>query len=369
MALRMRDALEAAFQELVVQYKSQYLSIPALMGGVGIGKTEGALQLSIRMAEVVQDAILFEPIATGEAGDPTDVAGLPWVISMDSGPDGEKEHKVLWVLNRAAYQACRMPTMLLFDDIDKATPLVVNALLNLFVHRRYKDYVLHPKSLMMCAGNRPQDDNSANTLNESIRTRITIIETETHIEDFSAWALEGDEPRIHPVLLGFLQSKPELLHAWSENTYRFPTPRGYREASLHMWEFPDPIHWQAMLTRKLGEGAANSFWGWYTILRHIDVDHILKHGTLKEPVTAPDKMPAEVAAKLGEFAAVFAVVDRLNVKISANHTGLERFVDSLSPELRVAFLLQMKSSTKSAFGKYYPTVAGQIMGGVIKGGV
>jgi hypothetical protein len=135
-----------------------------------------------------------------------------------------------------------------------------------------------------------------------------------------------------------------------------------------MWQFSDSKYWHAMLTRKIGEGAANDFWNWYTILRHIDVDHILQHGALKEPVTVPDKMSADVAAKLGEFAAVFAVVDRLNVSIRKDHAGLERFVDSLSPELRVAFLLQMKPSTKTGFRKEYPVAAGQIMGGIIKDG-
>lgn len=366
MAMRIKEALNAAFEDLVVQYKTQYLNIPCLMGGVGIGKTEGAFQLSIRLCDVVEDSLLFEPVATGEAGDPTDTAGVPWVISVDCGPNGEKDHKVLWVLNRAAYQACHVPTLLLFDDIDKATPMVVNALLNLFVHRRYKDYALHPKSLMMCAGNRTTDDAHANALSESIRTRVTIIEMETNIEDFSEWALEGDEERINPLLLGFLQGKPDLLHKHQEGVWRFPTPRGYREASLHMKEFQDPKRWKKMLERKLGVAAANDFWAWYTILRNIDVDFILDNGHLKEKVVGYDKMPAEVAEKMGEFAAVFAIVDRLNTKIKSNHTGLEKFIDGLSPELRVAFLLQLKEQTKREFRKHYQAAAGKIMGGIIK---
>jgi hypothetical protein len=363
-ALRIHEALEAAFQDLVVQYKRQYLNIPCLLGGVGIGKTEGGAQLSVRMSEVVEDSLLFEPVATGEASDPTDTAGVPWVISLDA--EGGKEHKVLWVLNRAAYQACKAPTLLLFDDIDKATPMVVNSLLNLFVHRRFKDYDLHPKSLMMCAGNRTTDDIHANALSESIRTRVTIIEVEPSLEDFVKWATADDEERVHPLLVGFLQAKPDLLHKPQEGVYRFPTPRSYREATLHMQEFTDPKGWKSMLSRKLGDAAANDFWSWYTILRKIDVDHILDHGKLKEPVSGHDKLPAEVAQKMGEFAAVFAVVDRLNQKIKASHGGLEKFVDGLSPELRVAFLLQMKEATKREFRKHYAGAAGQIMAGIIK---
>lgn len=367
MALRIKDALACAFEDLVVQYKAGYLNIPCLMGGVGIGKTEGALQLSVRMAEVVEDMLLFEAIASGEAADPTDQTGIPWVISVDGAPGSDKEYRVLWALNRAAYQACRVPTLLLFDDIDKASPLVVNALLNLFVHRRFKDYALHPKSLMMCAGNRTTDDVAANALSESIKTRLTIIEVETHIEDFTEWAMaDEDNERIHPMLLGWLQSKPELLHKHEEGVYRFPTPRGYREASVHMQIFSDPKGWKRMLEHKIGTPAANDFWSWYTILRKIDVDYILDNGTLKDRITGNDKMPAEVAEKMGEFAAVFAVVERLNQKIKAGYAGLEKWIDELSPELRVAFLLQLRENTKREFRRHYGKAAGVIMGGIIK---
>lgn len=368
MAMRIKEALDAAYEDLVVQHKTQYLNIPCLLGGVGIGKTEGAFQLSTRLCDVVEDFLLCEAIATGEASDPTETMGIPWVISVDSGSQGSsKEYRVLWALNKAAYQACQVPTLLLFDDIDKATPMVVNALLNLFVHRKFKDYTLHPKSLMMCAGNRTTDDIHANALSESIRTRVTIIEVDTHLEDFIEWANADDTvERVHPLLLGFLPAYPELLHKLEEGVYRFPTPRGYREASLHMQTFKDPKGWKGMLERKLGVGAANTFWAWYTILRKIDVDYILDFGSLKDPVVGTDKMPKEVAEKMSEFAAVFAVADRLNQKIKSNHGGLEKFVDGLSPELRIAFFLQLRDVTKREFRKHYTAAASQIMGGIIK---
>lgn len=366
MALSVKDALEAAFQELQVQYKVQYLHIPCLLGGTGAGKTEGGAGLCLRMCPVVEDEIIFTPIPVGEAADPTETIGIPWVISVDCGPNNSKEYRVLWALNNAAFQACHAPTMLLFDDIDKASPMVVNALLHLFVHRAFKDFRLHPKSLMMCAGNRTGDDIHANALSESIKTRVTIIELEPTLNDFIEWATADGQQLIHPMFLAFLPSKPELLHKHEEGVWRFPTPRGWREASLFMEVFRNPKDWKGMWERKLGVGVANDLWVFYTIISRIDVDYILAHGKLKEPIVGSSKMPAEVAAKMGEFAAVFAVVDRLNQGVKPGHAGLEDFIDSLSPELRVAFLLQLKESAKKDFVRYYPKAAGQIMGGIVK---
>ncbi len=362
------EAKKEALAELVVQHKHRYLSVPGLFGGTGIGKTEMAADLSVEIGEVIGDALLFEPIATGEASDPTDTAGIPWVISVED-PENKvtaKEYKTLWVLNRAAYQACRLPTLLLFDDIDKATPIVVNSLLNLFVHRRFKDFELHPNSLMMCAGNRGKDDVNANELSESMKTRVTVIEVEAKFEDFAEYSKKTDPPRIHPMLIGYLSYRPEHLFMHQEGVYRFPTPRGYRETSLHMFEYDSPDLWKRTIERKLGTPVANDFWSWYTILSKIDVDYILEHGTLKESPEVREGMTAEVAQKMAEFAAVFAITDRLNKKIRDDHTGLEKFTTNLSPELRVAFLLQLHDSVKTKFRKYYKTAAGKIMATVIK---
>lgn len=373
--LRIKDALEAAYQELQVQRDSQYLNIPSLMGGVGIGKTEGAQSLCVRMAHETNDQIMFESIATGEAGDPTDTVGVPWVINVNPNDAvNEKEFKVLWALNRAAWQACQIPTMLLFDDIDKASRLVTSALLKLFVERRFKDYKLHPLSLMMCAGNRSSDDQHANELSESLKTRITVIETEANVDDLVEWAMTAPDPTtpyIHPMLLGWLPGRPELVHKVDAGVYRFPTPRGYREATLHMYRQPE-TKWKPILQRKIGEAATNDFFIWYNIYRKIDVDHILDKGVLNGTIGPQtdgngNKVPAEVSQKLGEFASVFAVVERLNREIRKDHAGLERWILSLSPELKVAFKLQLNKQATNIFDQSYKTAAGAIMGSIIKG--
>lgn len=366
---RYKEAKKEALQELTVQAKAGYLSIPCLMGGVGIGKTEMAADLAIEVGNLLNDELLFEAIATGEASDPTDTAGIPWILPVEGAAENAKEFRALWVLNRAAYQACKVPTLLLFDDIDKANSIIINSLLNLFVHRRFKDYKLHEHSVLMAAGNRTTDDSSAHALSESIRTRVTIIEVEPSLEDFADYGKRLDKSgkqMIDPLLLGFLAYRPELLHSFQEGVYRFPTPRGYRETSLHLQEFPDPKGWGRLLERKLGTPAMNDFMSWYHILSQVDVEHILDQGTLKGKPKGQSKMSEEVAAKMAEFAAVFAVTDRLNKRISGNHAGLEKFCLGLSHELQVAFLLQLQAGTKSAFRNHYPKAAGSIMGNIIK---
>lgn len=367
--MRIKEALETAHDELIVQRENQYLNIPSLMGGVGIGKTEGARSLCLRLGEENNDQMMFEPIAVGESGDPTDTMGLPWIVPVE-GEATKQEYKVLWALNTAALKACTYPTMLLFDDLDKATRIVTNALLKLFVERSFKDFKMHPDSVIMCAGNRAGDDIHAGELSESLKTRVTVIEVEPNVEDLTEWAFaqapDPEHPLIHPMILGWLPSKPELIHKPSTETYRFPTPRGYREATMHMYR-KQPDHWRAVLSRKIGEPATNDFFVWYDIYRIIDVEYILDNGTVKTPFPTRKDVAAEVTQKMGEFASVFAVAQKLNQKITPQHKGLERWIDSLSPELRVAFRLQLNKKTADDFGKFYAKSAGLIMSTIIKG--
>lgn len=365
--MRYAEARQAAFQELMVQVKTGYLSVPCLLGPVGIGKTDMAVDLSIMVGEAIDDTLVMEAVASGESADPTDTTGLPWVIPIEDNAETRKLFKVLWVLNRAALQACQVPTMLLFDDIDKAVPIVVNSLLNLFVHRRFKDFRLHPHSVLACAGNRPEDDRSAAMLNESILGRITAIEVDANLEDFAEYGnrIGSDgKPLIHPLIIGFLTYKPSLLHNKQEG-YRFPNPRSYREASIHMQHYPDPKGWKGLLERKIGPSTATTFWSWYTILSKVDVDYILREGKLHS-IDVSTYKDADVAKAMAEFAAVFAVIERLRNDYKAGHKGLERFLGELTPELQAAFLLQFPKDVRSRFRRDYPTAAGKILASIIK---
>lgn len=352
----------------------EVFNIPCLMAPVGIGKTA--------MAE--KEAELFElplrSINNGENSDPTDVSGVPVPLALrnlltDPTGDGMKKtdtEYMMWVLNEYAAEACEHGVFLFLDDIDKAPPPIQGALLGIFGNRRFRNKKIHPHTLIMAAGNRTDDDIYAHQLSESIKTRITIIEMAPDVVSFCDYGTRTG--RIHPIVSGFLQYKPDYLHKWMEGVSRFPTPRGWREVSVHFMESPDAFadpfrtghkdNWKTIVAEKCGDPVSKDFWGWYKIIRKVDVDKLLKTGII-DAMTDDDGKQAD--KRMAEFAALFAIAQELNTRgVKPTYVGLDVLFDNsnksgISKEMRVALAVQLKREVRTQIARQFKRAADQMM--------
>lgn len=329
--------------ELRVQQKYKVLNIPIILGPVGLGKSSIAEECAADLG------LLYRPVNCGDNSDPTDVIGVP--VPREDG----QFPTTVWGLNTSAVDACREPTLLFFDDIDKAPPIVQGALIGLWGTRRFRDAELHPDTVVLAAGNRLDDDMYANELSESIRTRGTVVNLEPSFEDFARYARQTGD--IHPVIVGFLSAYPELLHKHDQEVARFPTPRGYREASMHLFENENnDKKWARIIERKVGTAVSNDFEAWYTILRKVDVEEILSNGRSSgEPSDPKEK-------RLYSYAACFAVSNYLQRNnIRKSHKGIERFINDLSKEMRIAFVLQLRDTARRQLIDHFPDTATKVV--------
>jgi hypothetical protein len=261
-----------------------------------------------------------------------------------------------WVLNRYATMACIAPGFLFFDDLDKAPPAVQGALLGVTANRRFRDKELHPGTLVMGAGNRLDDDIYANEISESLRTRMTIIEMMPDVLSFSEYGRASGD--VHDVVMGYLQFKPEHLHQWKEGVSRFPTPRGWWEASQQLFAYDNPFedvfkngspdNWKGIISRKLGDHVANDFWAWYKIIKSVNVTDILLHGRFAVTGDASEK-------RMQQYAAVFAVSQELNQNgVKPSYVGIDSWVPALDPEMRVALIVQLKRKVRTDIAALFP---------------
>jgi hypothetical protein len=341
------------------------LNNPLLLGPVGGGKTA----IARRACEHYSLTLLA--INCGENSDATDVSGVPvpgmirWL--MQNGTESEKAGArgayMEWVLNRYAAMACIQPGFLFFDDLDKAPPVVQGALLGVTANRKFRDKDLHPGTLIMGAGNRLDDDIYANEISESLRTRMTIIEMAPDILSFTEYGRDSGE--IHEAVIGYLQFKPAHLHEWKEGVARFPTPRGWWEASQQLFEYFNPVedvfqngakeNWKGIVARKVGDHVANDFWAWYEIIQKVDVQEILHRGNLQLSGDA-------AARRMQQYASVFAVAQYLNVKgVEKKHVGLKKWVPALDGEMRVALIVQLKHKVRVNIASHFPETGDEML--------
>jgi hypothetical protein len=358
----------------------EVLNVPCVLGPTGAGKTA--------MAEMEAETFTLplRAINNGENSDPTDVSGVPVPTMirklMIEGTDGEKREAqgayMEWVLNRYAAEACETPVFLFFDDLDKAPPPVQGALLGILGNRSFRDRKIHKHTLIMCAGNRIEDDMYANQISESLRTRATIIEMQPDVVSFCEYGTATG--KIHEIVMGFLQYKPEYLHKWLDGVSRFPTPRGWREVSVHMKEFPDPFedvfgngmknNWQQIISEKCGGPVSKDFWGWFKIIRQINVKELLETGKINKVMLVDDeKKPVD--KRMAQFAAIFAIASELNTRgVKKTYTGLDYIFDSnnkdgIEKEMRIALSVQLSRPVRADIGKMFPKAANELMSQIV----
>lgn len=382
-----RAVLEEVIDELEVQRKVKKHNVPGVFGPPGIGKSELGEEASIQMETT------FYPTNTGDNGDPTDATGTPVPLgviqdrtlivpeisqtesieayvrdALGRREAEEKVERIVWALNKGAYMACTAPTLMLWDDFDKASDVVMKSLIGLFGTRSFRDYQLHPLSLLMCAGNRVGDDILAGEISQSILGRVSIIEMEADIDDFENYAAQSGE--IDLDVMGFLKANPDMLYQPpQEGAWANPAPRSWWMVSKHFDHLgPEPsdpkkkIAWKAkrsrIIERKCGTGMKNSWAAWENILSKIDVPQILASGPLP--------LPAGESERAFRYACVFATTRHIhNNSPSKTWVGLESFVDSLEDEFKLAFLVQLPSKRRSELVKLFKGLGSKLIGNLI----
>ncbi len=329
------------------------LHVPMLLGVQGIGKSRIARDMSEEFK------LPLGTINCGEMSDTTEMSGMliPSAITHVGNVP-----VLAWGMNQLVARACYEPMLLCFDDLDKASTQIQGALLGVVGTRHFRTYALHPQTLLMAAGNRLEDDMYANDISESLRSRMTILEMHADLATWSAWGRESGT--IHPAILGFLQWKPTLLHAKKTGVARFPTPRGWEEASFDLSRHNDPYAnilgtkmpaWKVLIELRCGVETASDFWAWYEIVRNVDVPELLQTGKISGTT---DKMAA--------YAACFALSAHLEMHgVKKSYFGLQTFVDNLSPDMRIAFVVQLTAKTRKALREAHPTVASVLMSDIV----
>jgi len=199
-----------------------------------------------------------------------------------------------------------------FDDGSQAGNDLQKVMANIMQARTLHGVPMKDGWRVVRTGNRQSDRAGANKILSHLRNRETLIELETHIDDFCSWCIEHDKK---PELISFIRFRPELLHKFDPSQDVSPTPRGWVEGvSDAIGRIPPESEYE-WFKGAVGEGAAAEFVGFLKIHRKLpNPDTILMNPTQSN---VPED-PATLYALCGALAnkATLANFDRMITYVS-----------------------------------------------------
>lgn len=207
-----------------------------LWGPPGAGKSSVVREVAARRGVPVLDmrAALL---------DPTDIRGIPAVV------DG----RAIWCPPEFLPKPDATPGILFLDELSAAPPLVQASLYQLVLDRRVGEYVLPDGWRIIAAGNRDGDRAITYRMPSALSNRFIHIDFEVDFDDWRDWAVNAG---IHPLILGFLSLRRELLFDMAHDLRAFPTPRSWEIASDALHALQDVRSMVDVLAGIVGDGAA-----------------------------------------------------------------------------------------------------------------
>lgn len=289
------DHAKSALDSLLFANKTAGAGVPPavmLWGPPGIGKSAICRQLAEEHHSGFRDVrlVLLNPVDLRGLPVPNREAGRADWLPAGFLPDEERDGKC---------------GILVLDEINACPPSVQAAAYQLVLDRQVGDYRLPQGWRILAAGNRAQDRSVSYRMPAALANRMIHLNIEPELQAWKRWALPQG---VDPVLVAFLDFRPELLYVLPANPDEpaFPSPRSWTLLSqvLSAGRGGECGPWfSELVAGVVGPGAALEFEAFRRLAEEIpDADGIVAGVVTEVP---PNRRPDLIYALTG------AIVDRV----------------------------------------------------------
>jgi len=175
--------------------------------------------------------------------------------------------------------------ILLFDDRNQAGADLQKVLANICQARTLHGHKLPDGWQVVSTGNRQSDRAGANRVLSHLRNRETVVDLDTHLDDWCSWAIENN---VRTEVVSFIRFRPNLLHDFDAQRDQNATPRSWVEGVSDVLGVVPPEAEYECFKGAVGEGAAAEFLGFVRIYRKLpNPDNIVLNPATAEVPTDP----------------------------------------------------------------------------------
>jgi len=220
---------------------------------------------------------------------------MPTMLVEDFGilyPDKDGTDSLTYRLPEWFPQEGKAPDkgILLFDDRNQAGADLQKVLANICQARSLHGHKLPSGWQVISTGNRQSDRAGANRVLSHLRNRETVIDLDTHLDDWSSWAIERG---VATEVVSFIRFRPNLLHDFDPQREQNATPRSWVEGVSDVLGVVPPEAEYECFKGAVGEGAAAEFVGFVRIYRNLpNPDNIILNPTTANVPTDPSTLYA-----------------------------------------------------------------------------
>ena len=156
--------------------------------------------------------------------DETDVGLYPAVSEIVV--DGKSIKCLDFVVPRWAIEANRQPTIIHFEELNRASQQVRNAALQILLERCIgMDFNFNENVLMMSSGNLGDEDGTdVEEFDAALNNRLIHID---HVLGVDEWLQNFAIDKCHSLVVGYIKAHPEQIYKVSENSKGYATPRSW----------------------------------------------------------------------------------------------------------------------------------------------
>jgi len=165
--------------------------------------------------------------------DETDVGLYPAVSDIEV--DGQSVKCLDFVVPRWAIEANKQPTIIHFEELNRASQQVRNAALQILLEREIgMNFKFNDSVLMMSSGNLGDEDGTdVEEFDAALNNRLVHI---NHTLSVDEWLGDFAAENCHKLITSFIRVHPEQMYKTSDNAKGYATPRSWTMLSKFITE-------------------------------------------------------------------------------------------------------------------------------------
>ena len=131
-----------------------------------------------------------------------------------------------YAVPRWAFEANKIPTILHFEELNRAPQFVRNAALQILLERQIGNFKFNDNVFMMASGNLGDEDGTdVEEFDSALNNRLIHY---PHTLSYQEWIENFAQERVHPSIVSFINAYPDYLYQDAgENTKAYATPRSW----------------------------------------------------------------------------------------------------------------------------------------------